>query len=256
MPETSAMWIDVMRHLAESGYRCVAPDQRGYSPGARPLEIAEYSHSKLAADVLNIASAAGFGRFNLVAHDWGAAIGWAAVDIDTDARIVSYTALSIPHYRGFAEATRDDPSVESYRKILAQFLNPDSGIVERWSANDFGALRSIWGGHDDALAEQYLSVFRQDGALDAALNWYRATNGHMSVLDGSSLAFGPVSIPTMVIWGNRDPAVSRMAVDIGRTHIAGPHEFVELEAGHWLVQEEPDIVRTLIERQLARHPAR
>jgi hypothetical protein len=58
----------------------------------------------------------------------------------------------------------------------------------------------------------------------------------------------------MLVWGNRDPYVSRMAVDVGRGYVAGPHEFVELDAGHWLLQEEQGLVGVLLRRHLSRHP--
>ncbi len=35
-PETSHMWLPLMERLQTVGYRCLAPDQRGYSAGARP----------------------------------------------------------------------------------------------------------------------------------------------------------------------------------------------------------------------------
>src|SRR4030042_6205536 len=64
-PETSAMWADLMAKLAEDRYRCFAPDQRGYSPGARP-EVAEaYTYPELASDVIALADAVGFKRFHL-----------------------------------------------------------------------------------------------------------------------------------------------------------------------------------------------
>lgn len=254
MPETSAMWVPLMDGLARSGYRCLAPDQRGYSPGARPEDVSAYSHRHLGGDVLDLATAAGFDRFHLVAHDWGAAAGWCAVDMDADRRIASFTSLSIPHYRGFATGTRDDDAVATYRAFLAAVQAPGSIVETAWAADSFARLRQTWIAHDEELIEQYLDVFTQDGALAATLNWYRATNGHMSVLDGTSLDFGPVSIPTMLVWGNRDPFVSRMAVDVGRGYLEGPHEFVELDAGHWLAQEEPEIVQTMVHRHLTRHP--
>ena len=39
-PESSAMWAPLMEELARAGYRCAAPDQRGYSAGARPAQVA------------------------------------------------------------------------------------------------------------------------------------------------------------------------------------------------------------------------
>jgi pimeloyl-ACP methyl ester carboxylesterase len=253
IPETSAMWRDVMASLAADGYRCLAPDQRGYSPGARPDEVGAYSHRHLVDDVLGLAAAAGFARFHLVAHDWGAAIGWAVVDVDKGERVGSYTALSIPHYRAFAEATRDDPAAAVYREQLAMLTSPDDGFVRLLLDNGAAGLRAHLDAHSDALIDEYLSVLGEPGAFEAAVNWYRASNGHMSVLDGTSFEFGPVSLPTMVIWGNRDPAVTRMAVERGRDYVTGAHEFIELDAGHWLAQEEPEIVTALIRRQLRRH---
>jgi pimeloyl-ACP methyl ester carboxylesterase len=39
-PQTSACWTPLLETLAAAGYRAVAPDQRGYSPRARPAAVA------------------------------------------------------------------------------------------------------------------------------------------------------------------------------------------------------------------------
>ena len=70
-PETSHMWTALMPKLAAAGYRCLAPDQRGYSPGARPDDVEAYSYRNLASDIFALADAAGFDCFHLVGHDWG-----------------------------------------------------------------------------------------------------------------------------------------------------------------------------------------
>ncbi len=76
-PETSHMYIPLMERLAAEGYRCLAPDQRGYSPGARPEGVENYRYLKLAEDIRGFADAMGAERFHLVGHDWGAGAGWA-----------------------------------------------------------------------------------------------------------------------------------------------------------------------------------
>jgi pimeloyl-ACP methyl ester carboxylesterase len=254
IPETSAMWAEIMVELATAGYRCIAPNQRGYSPGARPEHVSSYTREHLTADVLSLATAAGFERFHLIAHDWGAAIGWSAVDADKGERIASYTALSIPHYRAFAEATRDDPAAATYREQLAMLSSADSAFAKFLLADNAAGLRAHLNAHSDALIDEYLSVLGTPGAFNAALNWYRASRGHMSVLDEPKSVLGEVSIPSMLIWGGQDVAVTRMGIMLGRTYLTGPHEFVELDAGHWLAQEEPEIVLALIRRQLGRFP--
>ena len=86
--------------------------------------------------------------------------------------------------------------------------------------------------------EEYITVFSQPGALTAALNWYRANS--FGLEKGYQRAmFGPVSHPTLLIWGNQDIAIGRAAVERTAQYMKGPYRLVELDAGHWLIQEEP-----------------
>ena len=50
-PERSTSWRDVVPALHAQGFRTVAPDQRGYSPGARPRRRRDYRSAVLTADV-------------------------------------------------------------------------------------------------------------------------------------------------------------------------------------------------------------
>ena len=75
-PETSHMWLPLLEHLAANGYTALAPDLRGYSPGARPAEAEHYTHGAMTSDILAMADALGKDRFHLVGHDHGAGFGW------------------------------------------------------------------------------------------------------------------------------------------------------------------------------------
>src|SRR5919202_1224240 len=57
--------------LAAAGLRTLAPDQRGYSPGARPAGRSAYRVRELEADVLALLDAAGLASAHVVGHDWG-----------------------------------------------------------------------------------------------------------------------------------------------------------------------------------------
>ncbi|MDP9101484.1 MAG: alpha/beta hydrolase, partial [Actinomycetota bacterium] len=70
-PQTSWSWRRVWPALAEAGYRVVAPDQRGYSPGARPGDPAAYAMTALVADVNGYLEALGVQSAHVVGHDWG-----------------------------------------------------------------------------------------------------------------------------------------------------------------------------------------
>lgn len=251
-PETSHMWLGLIPRLVEAGYRCLAPDQRGYSPGARPEGIEHYRYRDIASDVVALADACGFESFHLIGHDWGAGAGWAAVDL-WPGRIRSWTALSVPHVASFGRAIREDPDQSQKSQYITFFQTP--GVAEAaLSADDFAGLKRIWSESSAEEVEEYLSVFRQPGALAAALNWYRGSRG----IDPNdpAVAFGPVATPTLLIWGNRDMAIGRVAVEGAAKHMVGPYRFVELDAGHWLIQEALERVTQEILAHLRAFPLR
>jgi pimeloyl-ACP methyl ester carboxylesterase len=238
-PETSHMWVKLLPKLEEAGYRCVAPDQRGYSPGARPEGIEHYTYDAIASDVFAIADACGFEKFHLIGHDWGAGAGWAAVALQPE-RVQSWTALSVPHIASFGSAIREDPDQQQRSRYITFFQEP--GVAEAaLSANDYAGLKNIWSASPAEEVEEYLSVFKQPGALAAALNWYRGSRG-IDPNAAPSVRFGPVSTPTLMIWGNQDTAIGRKSVENARQHMTGPYTFVELDAGHWLIQEAAERV--------------
>ncbi len=248
-PETSHMWIGLMERLAAEGYRCLAPNQRGYSPGARPEGIAHYRYIDIASDVLALADAWGAERFHLVGHDWGAACGWAVVSLRPE-RVLSWSALSVPHIAAFGRAIREDPDQQKRSQYVTFFQQP--GVAEAFlSANDFAALKGIWTASSTAEVEDYLSVLSAPGALTAALNWYRGSRG----LDPEDpdVTFGAVTTPTLTIWGNQDTAIGRVSTEWAPAYMKGPYRFVELDAAHWLIQEHPERVASEIVDHLARN---
>ncbi|MCA1672371.1 MAG: alpha/beta hydrolase, partial [Actinobacteria bacterium] len=76
-PQSSYQWRHQLPALAAVGYRAITPDQRGYSPGARPEGVEAYHVDRLVADVLAMADWFGGHRVHLVGHDWGAMVAWA-----------------------------------------------------------------------------------------------------------------------------------------------------------------------------------
>ena len=208
-PESSAMYLPMIPELARAGYRVVAPDQRGYSPGARPADLDAYTTDKLAADVFAIADAVGFDRFHLVGHDWGAAIGWLMV-FDASPRIRSWSALSIPHMGAYAAAIANDPD-QRERSAYLGFLQLPWLPEALFTFNGFAMMRNgVYAEHGAEIVDEYIALFSEPGALTAAINWYRASG-----LATPSPAVA-VTIPTAFIWGNRDPVVGDRALQTYR----------------------------------------
>src|SRR6202000_1956864 len=95
-PQRNDSWDAVIDRLTAQGYRCLAPNQRGYSPRARPSRRRDYRMSELVADVGALIAASGARRVHLVGHDWGAAVAWAAA-AEMPERLATVSPVSVPH---------------------------------------------------------------------------------------------------------------------------------------------------------------
>jgi pimeloyl-ACP methyl ester carboxylesterase len=226
-PETSIMYEPLIEAASQAGFRVVAFDQRGYSPGSRPEGKSSYSGSQLVADAFSVADAVGFDQFHLVGHDWGAGVGWQMV-FDSPARLLSYSALSIPHIAAFGAALAEDSEQQSRSAYMIFFQLP--WLPEQtFALNDFAMLRSLYHEHPTLHLDEYLAVFSEPGAMTGALNWYRAGAA------GSIAPTANVTTPILFIWGNQDQAVGRTAVEGQDAYIDGPLQEIELDTGHWLM---------------------
>ena len=244
-PETSAMYNPMIPVLAEAGYQVVAFDQRGYSPQARPEETDAYATEKLAQDVYGVADAVGFEDFHLVGHDWGAGVGWYMV-LNDASRILSWSALSIPHIGAYSQAIQQDPDQQSRSAYIGFFQLPWVPEI-LFSFNSFAALRqNVYSDHHDQIVEEYMKVLSEPGALTSALNWYRAPNV-LADADGMD-----VTVPTAFIWGNQDAVIGRKSLEVQREFFTGNLWETELNTGHWLMETHPTEVTAAVLANLER----
>ncbi len=247
-PESSAMYAPMMPKLASAGFRVVAFDQRGYSPGARPEQLEAYAIDRLIGDVFAVADAVGFDRFHLVGHDWGAAVGWSLVFQDAS-RIESWSALSIPHMGAYAEAMTVDEDQQERSAYVGFFRMP--WLPEAiFSFNGFAMLRNgVYAEHGEEIVQEYLDLFAEPGALTAALNWYRASG--LTGVEGTM----EVNTPTAFIWGAEDPVVGQRALETQRQYFAGNLWETELDTGHWLMETKSTAVTEAVLSHIERTTA-
>jgi pimeloyl-ACP methyl ester carboxylesterase len=236
-PQTSLEWSRVIPALAESGMRCLAPDQRGYSPAVRPDDVASYELPHLVNDALGALDAVGWESAHIVGHDWGAVVAWALAAQHPE-RARSLTAVSVPHPQAFNKALKSDPVQWKKSAYLALFRTAPGKAAKVLMADGGKRLRDVYGTVvDPSDVDQYVAFFSEEGAMEAALRWYAAMGGdHFKEI-------GPVAVPTTFIWGTEDVAIGAQAARGSGEWCTGPYSLVVLNGrGHWIPDEEPEAV--------------
>lgn len=239
-PQHSTMWLPQLEALAGAGYRAIAVDQRGYSPGARPVDVKQYRIAHLVEDALAIA---GPKPFHVVGHDWGAVVGWHLAAKHPE-RVRSLTALSVPHPLAFASALLSPKSDQ----------RAQSGYIAFFRMKDIAEEALLSGGLAAALAasaypgdiDERVRAMSEPGLLTAALSWYRAVDH--SLVQG----VGQVIVPTLYVWSTGDVALAREGAEATARYVDGPYRF-EVLAGvsHWIPEEVPDVLTSLLLEHLA-----
>jgi pimeloyl-ACP methyl ester carboxylesterase len=241
-PQTSFEWRHQLAALGSAGFRAIAPDQRGYSPGARPPNVSDYVVSELIGDVLGLASAAGAERFFLVGHDWGAAVAWG-VALAAPERVRAVVPISVPHPGAFSTLL-DDPSSDQFEAsaYFDVFVQPSS--EDGFLAKDAARLRRAYAALGDEATNEYLRVLGNKPALGAALNWYRA---NIEQRKFKSMPTAHVRVPTMLVWSDGDEYLRREGAELTARYVDAPYRFEVLEGvDHWVPEVAAERVSALL----------
>jgi pimeloyl-ACP methyl ester carboxylesterase len=264
-PESHRTWRGIAPLLRDR-FRLVMPDQRGFAGSDRPQEVEAYRTAAVVEDVFALADALGIDRFALVGHDWGGAVAWAAA-IKGDPRVERLGIVNSPHPVIFQKSLIEESGQRAASQYMNAFRAP--GFEQAVAAMGYEAFfDKSFGGHVDlatipgAEKRQYIAQWSKPGALTAMLNWYRASplvvpppGATVPVPEWALGAFPKVRIPTLVIWGMRDPALLPLQLD-GLERLVEDLTIVRLpEAGHFAPWEAPGPIAEALGHFLGREGA-
>lgn len=231
-PERAASWSAVMNELNEAGFRTIAPDQRGYSPGARPKRRRDYRVGALVDDVIALIDTIG-APVHLVGHDWGANIAWVTAGRRPDL-MLSLTAFSVPHPGSFMTALLTSRQI-LHSWYFAFFQLPI--LPEKWMTRP-GQRAEKWyeksGMNADDLERTRTDIVDY-GALPYAVTWYRG-------LPFSNPGIGRlrITVPTSMVWSDGDTFIGRSAIERAQQYVDARYTLTVL-AGvtHWIPTQAP-----------------
>ena len=261
-PEAAFVWDELLAHFAQpenGGYRCIAPNLRGFERSSAPTDVSAYRPKHLVQDIAALIALEGGQIECLIAHDWGGAIAWNLAASQPQL-IKKLAIINSPHPGTFLRELQHSPSQQASSAYMNFLIRPDA---ERLLAEDdykrlwrfFSDVSAPPSAHSwltDAVKSQYRTVWQH--GLTGPLNFYRA----------SPLRPGPeithlviprelleVHLRTLVIWGMGDIALPPGLLD----RLADFVPRLELErvegATHWIIHEQPMLVAQHLARFLS-----
>lgn len=237
-PDSAALWRHQIPLLVRAGYRVIAPDQRGFGDSDKPEEVKAYQIPNLVNDVVALLDKLNIETTHLVAHDWGAVVGWAIAALYPK-RIKRFVPISVGHPSIFTEFTTDQLE-KSWYILFFQF----KGIAEQMLMKNDWALFKNWSRHHDEH-EKWIATMSRPGALSAALNWYRA-NLAPEAFPAMPLQVPPIQVPTLGIWSSGDAFLTEDQMERSGEKVIGEWRYEKMDASHWIPLDEPEKLTELL----------
>ena len=241
-------WRHQIPALAETGFRVVAPDMRGYNLSDKPLGVGAYRVQVLVRDMERLILACGEQTAAVVGHNWGAIVAWFAA-MRYPERVGRLAILNVPHPARFMDGLLSPQQL--LRSSYVFFFQIPWLPEEVIRAGNFTLLRSVLrrdpvrpGALTAEDIERYTEAMARPGVLTATLNYYRALLRHPR--DTQAL-LGRIEAPVLVIWGEKDRALSRWLADPPLPWVPNLLRVERLpEASHWVAEDRPREVNALL----------
>lgn len=269
-PEAAFVWDPLLEHFslpAHGGYRCVAPNLRGFERSSAPAEVSAYRPKHLVQDIAaltQLQTQARDGQTSsgvlacLVAHDWGGAVAWNLANQKPE--LASRLAIiNSPHPGTFLRELKHNPRQQAASAYMNFLIRPDAEHLlaqddfrRMWrflTEGESGSLSTPW------LTEDIKALYREvwNQGLTGGCNYYRASPlrppwgddpGAMAVdLPHSMLT---VDLPTLLVWAMKDVALLPELVDGLDAYVKHLAVASVADASHWIVHEQPQKVIQLL----------
>lgn len=261
-PENHRTWRHQIAHFSEQGYRCIAPDQRGYRGSSKPKEVEAYTPDQITGDVFLLADALGIETFTIVGHDWGGAIAWGVALGGQHARVTRAIIANAPHPAIFPKLLfTNRHQRESSQYIRAFRDTANDALIHGGGLSALLEKEAKWDNPSTSDPEERAILMRDYQDRDAAfgmLNYYRATPMVVPSMDEpfelpadfAAPEVPNLTIPTLVIWALDDIALPPENLN-GMSDIIDPLTIVKVpDCGHFVPWEAPDQVIAAMEKFL------
>jgi epoxide hydrolase 4 len=255
-PEAAFVWDDLLLHFAKpenGGYRCIAPNLRGFELSSAPTDVSAYRPKHLVQDIAALIASEGVPIECLIAHDWGGAVAWnlAAGQPQLMKKLV---IINSPHPGTFLRELQHSPAQQAASAYMNFLIRPDAEklLAEDYFRRLFEFFMPFGSDKKTRIAPNWLTDEVRAQYRDV---WQRGLTGPLNYYRASPLRPGPeiaslviprelldVSLRTLVLWGMGDIALPPGLLD-GLADYVPRMELKKVEgATHWIIHEQPALV--------------
>ena len=269
-PEAAFVWDELLEHFAQpqnGGYRCIAPNLRGYEKSSAPVDVGAYRAKFLVQDMaalIAIETAESGGQLAcLVAHDWGGAVAWGVAN-QLPHLANKLAIINSPHPGTFLRELKSNPKQQAASAYMNFLIRPDAEQIlleddcRRLFAffTNMGATTGPHAWLTEPIKQQYREVWHT--SLTGGCNYYRASplrpptpsNPGAAAVD-LPRSMLTVDIPTLVVWALDDIALPPELIDGLDDYIPNLTLKTVANATHWIVHEQPMLVAGYLQDFLA-----
>jgi haloalkane dehalogenase len=227
-PTSSYLWRSVLPQAAAAGYRAIAPDLPGF--GDTPADLPGTWERQI-DHVERFRRALGLEQVVLGVHDWGGLIGlrWACDHPGSVTALVITDTGFFPDGRwsGMAQALRTEGDGEQ----LVENLNRDLLAM---------GMRQVSPGLGDDAIDEYAKAFGDPDRRRSHLDLYRS--GDFAKLEPYDGKLGALGVPAAIVWGAKDEFAPVGGAYRLRKQLPGARFLVLDDAGHFLMEDDPERV--------------
>jgi pimeloyl-ACP methyl ester carboxylesterase len=251
-PTSSQMFRNLIPYLAER-YRVVAPDYPGFGHSSMPpRDKFAYTFDNLAAIVDEATELLGLSKYALYVQDYGAPVGYRLAS----RRPERVTAIVVQNGNAYDEGLDNDfwkplkaywlePNNPEKRNALRAFLNVDA---TRWQYTH-GVPQPEFVAPDGWTTDQYL--LDRTGNDEIQLDLFLSYGSNPPLYPQWQEYFRKRQPPMLIVWGRNDEIFPAAGAEPYKRDLK--IEFHLLDAGHFALESEGDLIARLMLDFMDRH---
>jgi len=275
-PEHPFSWRRQVDPIARAGFRVIVPSQRGYAGTDATADVASYGVKNLVADLSGLLDALGIERAAWFGHDWGSVPAWYS-GVYAPARVAALGSLCTPYTPWSPQGAGGRPDAPRPRPKQYVRAIQELGVAEALLGRDVEhTFRSLLRGRGYTMDEFeaapsairdlplgvlvgepqllgapiiseeelrfYVDVYERSG-FAGGLNWYRA---HRSNVEDARGVDYRIDRPALMISAADDWFWARDSTADMPDLLPQLEAHIVPDAAHWLHQEKPDDVNSIL----------